>query len=77
MTDSSKLGPMPPLTPREYEACRLVADGLTNKEIAVRMTISVSTVQAQLGNATRKLQARNRVDLARWIWRGRIQTMMP
>lgn len=48
------------LSPREREALIWVAEGCTSEEIADRMFISVSAVNYHLGNATRKLRARNR-----------------
>jgi len=51
------LGPEPvdPLTEREIELLHLVADGLTNSEIAERLAISARTVERHLSNVYRKL----------------------
>lgn len=49
-----------PLTPRERESLIWVVEGLTSEEIADRMFLSVSAVNYHLGNASRKLSARNR-----------------
>lgn len=58
-------GPHPPaLTPREHAIARLVADGLTNREIAERLVVSPKTVEYHLGNAFVKLGVRNRAQLA-------------
>jgi DNA-binding NarL/FixJ family response regulator len=57
-----------PLSARETDVVRLVAQGLTNEEIAARLFVSLSTVKTHLGSAQAKLDARNRVDLARWAW---------
>ncbi|WP_434587268.1 response regulator [Streptomyces sp. A5-4] len=56
------------LSARENELVRLVARGLTNAEIATRLTISVSTVKTHLANVQLKLSARNRVEIAAWAW---------
>ena len=52
-----------PITPREREVTRLVADGHTNLEIAVRLNLSNNTIKSYLRNAMHKLQARNRAQL--------------
>jgi DNA-binding CsgD family transcriptional regulator len=49
-----------PLSPREREALIWVAEGCTSEEVAERMFITTSAVNYHLGNATRKLRARNR-----------------
>ncbi len=49
-----------PLSPRERESLIWVVQGMTSEEIAERMLLSVSAVNYHLGNATRKLTARNR-----------------
>ena len=54
------------LTPREREVLELVAEGLTNKEIAVRLTISVNTVRSHLRFILDKLHINNRVQAAIW-----------
>jgi len=43
---------------------RLVADGLTNREIAERLVISVKTTEYHLGNVYTKLGVRGRAQLA-------------
>jgi DNA-binding CsgD family transcriptional regulator len=52
------------LTPREQEAARLVARGLTNAEIAARMSLSVRTVESYVYRATTKLGVNDRAALA-------------
>ena len=53
-----------PLTGRELEVLRLMAAGLTNQEIAERLTISYHTVRNHVCNIRGKLQARNREEAA-------------
>ena len=53
------------LTPREREVLRLVADGLTNKEIAARLYISQGTVKAHCARAFEKIGARRRAHAVR------------
>ena len=54
------------LTPRETEALRLIAWGLSNKEIAARLRISVKTVEYHKANATKKLHLHSRTDILRY-----------
>ncbi len=64
-------GPQPPsLTAREHAIARLVADGLTNREIAERLVVSVKTVEYHLANAFTKLDLRTRTQLAQWLAKG-------
>jgi DNA-binding NarL/FixJ family response regulator len=75
----SRAGPPPaqpiePLTDREEEILLPVAHGRTNSEIADELHISISTVKTHLAALMRKLQARNRVELAMWAYEtGRIR----
>ena len=67
--------PIEPLTSREEEVLIPVAQGWTNSEIADGLHISISTVKAHLASLMRKLDARNRVELAMWAYEtGRIKT---
>jgi DNA-binding NarL/FixJ family response regulator len=45
---------------------RLVAKGLTARQVAERLVISHRTVQNHVQNTLRKLQLHNRVELTRW-----------
>ena len=58
--------PIEPLTSREEQVLRTVAQGRTNSEIAADLHISPSTVKTHLASLMRKLGARNRVELAMW-----------
>jgi DNA-binding CsgD family transcriptional regulator len=55
----------PSLTPRQKEILRLVAGGLTNREIADRLDISVRTVEVHRFNLMRRLDVRNVAQLLR------------
>jgi NarL family two-component system response regulator LiaR len=57
------------LTPREVEVLTLVAQGLTNREIAQRLTISVRTVKAHVSNILSKLHAADRTQAAVYAMR--------
>ena len=54
------------LTARQAEVLRLLADGLTNKEIAARLYLSPGTVERHLATIYRKLRLGGRVDAARY-----------
>lgn len=54
------------LSQRETEIVRLVASGLTNKEIASRLSITEGTVKVHVHSVYQKLRVGNRVALMRW-----------
>lgn len=56
----------PRLTERETEVLRLVAKGLTAKQVATRLVLSHRTVQNHVQNAMAKLQVHNRAALVRY-----------
>ena len=67
--------PREPLTTREEEILIPVAQGWTNHEIADDLHLSISTVKTHLASLMRKLNARNRVELAIWAYEtGRIKS---
>jgi DNA-binding CsgD family transcriptional regulator len=59
-----------PLTTRELEVARLVARGLTNRDIAERLTISTRTVESHVEHILTKLRLPNRTQVATWIATG-------
>jgi DNA-binding NarL/FixJ family response regulator len=65
-TPASSADDTPRLTDRETEVLRLVAKGLSYKQIAERLVLSHRTVQNHVQNTLRKLQMHNRVQLARY-----------
>jgi DNA-binding NarL/FixJ family response regulator len=65
--DRQGAGPdAPRLTERETEVLRLVAKGLSYKQIAERLVLSHRTVQNHVQNTLNKLQLHNRVELVRY-----------
>jgi DNA-binding NarL/FixJ family response regulator len=63
----ARSGPaVPRLTERETEVLRLVAKGLSYKDIAERFVLSHRTVQNHVQNTLNKLQLHNRVELVRY-----------
>ncbi|MBI2886288.1 MAG: response regulator transcription factor [Chloroflexi bacterium] len=52
------------LTAREMEVLKLVTEGLSNKEIAARLTVSVATVKTHVEHIIQKLQVSDRTQAA-------------
>jgi DNA-binding NarL/FixJ family response regulator len=61
--------PEDPLTPRESEIVKLIAEGHTSKEIAEMLVISEKTVERHRANMLEKLGMRDRVQLTRYAIR--------
>ena len=55
-----------PLTPREYEIVRLIARGLSNREIADELVISPATAARHVANILAKLGFSSRTQIASW-----------
>ncbi|HSL97665.1 MAG TPA: response regulator transcription factor [Candidatus Deferrimicrobiaceae bacterium] len=66
---STPSAPEPSLTAREIQIMQLVADGLSNKEIGVRLSITEGTVKNHVHNALEKLQLENRIQAAAYVVR--------
>ena len=68
--DRARAAPVPPstrlaaLTPRELDILRLVAEGLSNRQIAGRLTISVATAKTHVSRLLGKLGCSSRVQAA-------------
>jgi len=58
-----------PLTPRESEIAELVAEGLTNVEIARRLVLSRRTVESHVDHIRRKLMLGSRNEIIVWALR--------
>ncbi|WP_250000882.1 response regulator transcription factor [Actinoplanes sp. M2I2] len=58
-----------PLTHRETEIVRLVAQGLTNAQIGAELFIAAGTAKTHVANIQAKLGLNNRVGMAAWAWR--------
>ena len=61
--------PQAPLTPREDEVVKLIAEGHSSREIARALTISVRTVERHRENVLQKLGMRDRTELTRYAVR--------
>jgi DNA-binding NarL/FixJ family response regulator len=73
MADGGR-GPVIPLTPREEEVVKLIAEAYTNAQIALTLHVSEKTVESHRANVLRKLGMRDRVELVRYaIRRGLVE----
>ena len=59
--------PWSPLTLREFEVARLVAQGLTNREIAEELRITARTAGSHLEHIRAKLGVSRRSEIATWV----------
>ena len=53
-------------TPAEITVIELLLEGLSNREIASRLVVSVRTVESHIGNALDKSGCRSRLELSMW-----------
>jgi DNA-binding NarL/FixJ family response regulator len=66
--------PDDPLTPRELEVVKLIAEAFTNRQIAETLRLSEKTVESHRANVLSKLGMRDRVELVRYaIRRGLVE----
>lgn len=63
---------LPGLSPRELEVLGLVAQSLTNKDIAAALHISENTVKNHVRNILEKLGLHSRVEAVNYAWRRRL-----
>ena len=61
-----------PLTPRELEVVKLIAEAYTNRQIAEMLNLSEKTVESHRGNVLSKLGMRDRVEIVRYAIRRRL-----
>ena len=64
-----ELNPFTELTDRELEVLKLIAEGLSNSELASRLVISESTVKGHVSNILSKLHLADRTQAAVYAWR--------
>lgn len=58
------------MTPRERDVINLIAEGLSNKEIAVKLRIATHTVKSHVRNVMEKLTLHTRLQIAAYAHRG-------
>lgn len=59
---SDTKGSLTKLSPKEHNVLTLIACGFTDKEVALKLNISIRTVQTHIASILLKLKARNRVN---------------
>ena len=60
------------LAPRLYRAAELAAEGLSNREIAEAMNLSVNTIKQYIHETNQLLGTHNRTQIAAWFWQQKI-----
>jgi DNA-binding NarL/FixJ family response regulator len=72
--ESGEDAPHDPLTPRELDVVKLIAEAYTNRQIAEILSVSEKTVESHRANVLGKLGMRDRVELVRYaIRRGLVE----
>ena len=64
---AAKPRPQAVLTRRQLDIARLVADDLSNRQIAARLFVSERTVETHITNILNKLGLRSRTQISRWM----------
>jgi NarL family two-component system response regulator LiaR len=64
--------PVPDLTKRECEVLTLMVEGLNNKQIAEKLTVSSSTIKSHVSNILSKLNVTSRTEAVTYALRNRI-----
>jgi DNA-binding NarL/FixJ family response regulator len=63
------------LTAREQDILRLLAQGMSNEEIAAELVVEVSTVKSHLARMMPKLGVRSRLQAVVWAYQNRVVTV--
>ena len=72
--EGGRAEPDDPLTPRELEVVKLIAEAYTNRQIATTLKVSEKTVESHRANVLSKLDMSDRVELVRYaIRRGLVE----
>jgi DNA-binding NarL/FixJ family response regulator len=67
--DSALKAPSGPLSRREFEIARLVAEGMTNRQIADKLVIAERTAEGHVEHIRNKLGFHSRTEIAVWFTR--------
>jgi len=67
-TNSADINPFTELTPREIEVLKLIAQGLSNSDIAEQLVLSEHTVKGHVSNILSKLHLADRTQAAVYAW---------
>ena len=65
------------MTPAESQIAALVAEGMTNKDIAASLFLSPKTIEFHLGRIYRKLDIHSRTQLARAVLLEHVRRLVP
>jgi DNA-binding NarL/FixJ family response regulator len=72
--EGGRAEPEDPLTPRELEVVKLIAEAFTNRQIAETLKLSEKTIESHRANVFAKLGMRDRVEIVRYaIRRGLVE----
>ena len=72
--EGGRAEPADPLTPRELEVVKLIAEAFTNRQIAETLKLSEKTIESHRANVFAKLGMRDRVEIVRYaIRRGLVE----
>ena len=63
------------LSDREKQVLQLISEGMTNKEISTRLTISASTVENHIHHIYKKLKVTNRAQAVAYVLR--LRNLLP
>jgi DNA-binding NarL/FixJ family response regulator len=74
---TSAMDPAHQLTPRETDIVRLLAQGMSNAEIARELVIETSTVKSHLGRAMAKIGVRDRLQTVVWAYQNEMVPQRP
>jgi NarL family two-component system response regulator LiaR len=66
---AEKVNPFTELSERELEVLKLIADGMSNAEMAAKLVLSEKTIKGHVSNILSKLHLADRTQAAVYAWR--------